>query len=186
MLPELARVAPRLNRAGEALPCPSRSRRRRLGGCRRPPCTRHSLSRTSRWSFGVAGRPSVRPPFAPNLRITRGAPPLNGRRSVRGGNGLASRGLLGVRLEHALDSVPDGVARPGPLDDLFSGPVVGSATAEAAETVHKMRAAAIAAERAIQREPSLSPPIAPRRKRMGAGGCAQGRGEVGFSRTHAL
>ena len=59
----------------------------------------------------------------------------------------------GVRLEHALDSVPDGFARPGPLDDLFSGPVVGSATAEAAETVHKMRAAAIAAERAIQREP---------------------------------
>ena len=59
----------------------------------------------------------------------------------------------GTRLEHALDSLPDGVRRNGPLDGLLRDPPEGSAAAAAQATLQVMHSAVASSRRSIQREP---------------------------------
>ena len=64
-------------------------------------------------------------------------------------------GTPGTRIEHALDSLADGVPRPGPLDALLQGAAAGSAAADAAATRSLMREAAGRSRHAVQREPAF-------------------------------
>ena len=64
-------------------------------------------------------------------------------------------GTPGTRIEHALDSLADGVPRSGPLDALLQGAAAGSAAADAAATRSLMREAAGRSRHAVQREPAF-------------------------------
>ena len=61
----------------------------------------------------------------------------------------------GMRIEHALDALPDGATRDGPLDALLRDAPAGSAAWDAARTAGMMRAAAGRSGRAVQREPAF-------------------------------
>ena len=88
----------------------------------------------------------------------------------------------GMRLEHALDSVPDGVRRDGPLDAMLRAAQQGSAAHDAARAVVMMRAAANKSGRPVQREPAFV--TAPTAEAPVAGGAVAADADASLALTH--